>query len=145
MSGRTQTAELLGEIGRARALVVAAVANASAGWDATPAPEAWSVMQVARHVVENDYFFGDEVARVLGLEPAVRVEIDCATPGAAVDALAGAARAVGPALETVMDEHLAREWQGGMSLADLLVFYAEHTSEHLAQIEAAPGAPTLVS
>ena len=142
---RTRTAELLGEIARARALVTSAVANASIGWDAAPGQDEWSVMQVARHVVENDYFFGGEVARLLGGGPLTLEEIDCATPGAAVDALATAARATRPALESVTDEDLQREWQGGMSVADLLAFYAQHTREHLEQIDAARGVLALAS
>jgi uncharacterized damage-inducible protein DinB len=139
MTTTTQTRELLLEVARARQDVARAVSNASRDWEDSPGAGEWSVRRIAEHVIENDYFFAGELARILQLPRPSVGSIALSTPGAAIDALATAEWEGRVVLGAVSDDQLGREWQGGMSIGDLLAFYAAHTREHVEQLEATRG------
>lgn len=141
----THTERLLNTIEEERTRFLATLAAGGRGWDAPAIEGEWSARDIARHVFENDYFFAGQVASLLDLatpeEPAVRFD----SVGAAVDALHVAADSARSILRSVHDEDLPRPWQEGMSLADLLAFYADHTREHVDQIQSARAPLTLAS
>ncbi|MGE0228357.1 MAG: DinB family protein [Dehalococcoidia bacterium] len=142
---RTQTESLLVAIAEARTAFLATLAAVDRGWDHAPAEDAWSPRVIARHVVENDFFFAAQVASVLDRPAPEEATVTFDSAGAAVDALHAARAATSSVFDVVRDEDLGRPWQHGMSLADLLAFYAEHTREHVEQLRAARAPMTLAS
>ncbi|MDA1004685.1 MAG: DinB family protein, partial [Chloroflexi bacterium] len=127
--------KLIAEIETARGAFVRTLADAGAEWEQKPDADQWSVRENAEHVVRNEAFFTNEVARLTGQKPIAADEPALETPGAAIDAIFAAGAVARPVLERVTDAALAGVWQSDMTLADLLELYANHTGSHITQVK----------
>jgi len=139
------TAALTAEIEEARGRILATLAAGDRGWDTPPLEGEWSPRDIARHVFENDYFFAGQVASIVAAPIPNAPASPFGSGGAAIDALHASAGVSRSVLESVNDDNLDHPWQHGMSLADLLGFYAEHTREHVEQLRALRERATLAS
>ncbi len=142
-----QTSELDGlraEIAAARADVHDAIGEGAGAWGeaarVTGDEESWTVEQIASHVVENDYFFANQLAGVLEANELEAPPFDYASADEALAGLHAAAAAAAPLLSGLEADDLGREWMMEMTVTELLGAYAGHFREHAAQVRAILGA-----
>lgn len=136
----TNLPALVAGLRSARASVHDAIGEAGHAWqEAARVPdggESWTVGQIAEHVVENDYFFANHLARACGWDELGTPPHEFVVADEALAALHVGAAAAAPMLDRLTEVDLAREWLHEMSVADLLGAYAGHFEDHAAQVRA---------
>ncbi len=104
-----------------------------------PAPEANSILGLARHTLANAR---DNILGVMGGEPGSRdrqVEFDDTEPAALLalwgDLRAEMEEALMALREGMLDERVEHGWRGSITRREVLIVVARHAAEHLGQAE----------
>jgi hypothetical protein len=136
--------EMRDAVNAARAEAGQAIGECSNKWEVKPSSgegeDAWSPMDVARHIIGADWFFTSNIAQACGAKPLDRPEIDVSTPGAAFASFERIGAADDKILAYVSAGDLSKTWEsrlGTQSVEVMLGTLASHCRDHIAQLRAA--------
>ena len=133
--------EIRGGLSENRELLRAAIADAEARWEQSPAPEAegeesWSPRQVAEHVIGAERFFASRTAQTLEREGPETGELSLASAADALAALSEVSETADAVYATLSDADLEKDTGRG-PLSGLLEIAVGHLANHAEQIRAA--------
>lgn len=136
--------ELRDAVKAMRAEAGQSIGACGAKWEVKPGAgegeDAWSPMEVARHIIGADWFFTNNIAQACGARPLDRPEIDVSAPAAAALCLERIGAADDKVLSYVSEGDLSKTWEtrrGVQSVEQMLLTLASHCRDHVAQLRAA--------